>query len=213
MTLVFEVDAVDGKGIGIDRNMGQVADSTRKIWYDTSDHVKKLQKRLLSGSQRYGKLLKTIRRHQQENATIRQNDLRHMAKGISPQSDLILKTKSMTTSVKGTVENPVKQKTGLNRVIRVTGWDQLERYLEERGVVVKVHPPYSSQRCSKCGHKIKENRKTQRTFLCQSCNHQLNADVNAAFNIRASFNGCGVYIRPEAHVLKRQSEFNHHLDI
>ncbi len=215
MTLVFEGDAVecrmDGKGIGVDRNVGQVADSMGNIWYltDTSHHVqrvKKLQKHLSRckrGSQRYGKLLKTIGRHQHEIANIRQNDLIHIAKGISIQSDLILledlKTKNMTTSVKGTVENPgknVKQKTGLNRVIRETGWGQLERYLEERGVVVKVHPLYTSQRCSKCGHVSDDNRKTQRTFLCQSCNHQLNAALNIRASGLASFNGCGAYIRP-----------------
>ncbi len=229
MTLVFEVDAVkcqtDGKGIGVDRNVGQVADSTGKIWYltDTSDHiqrVKKLQKHLSRckrGSQRYKRLLKTTGRHQREMVNIRQNDLRHIAKGISIQSDLILledlKTKSMTTSAKGTVENPgknVKQKTGLNLDIRETGWGQLERYLEEHGVVVKVHPAYTSQTCSKCGHVSKENRKTQSTFVCQSCNYQL----NPALNIMASFNGCGTYVRHlllEAQLLKRQSESNHYL--
>ena len=234
MTLVFEVDAVecqmDGQGIGVDRNAGQVADSTGKIWSltDTSDHVKcvkKLQKRLLRrkrGSQWYQKLLQTIGRHQREIVNIRQNDLRHIAKGIRLQSDLILledlKTKRMTASGKGTAESPgknVKQKTGLNRVIRETGWGQLERYLEERGVVVKVHPAYTSQTCSKCGHVSEQNRKTQRKFVCQSCHHPSNADVNAALNIRASglasFNGCGAYIRSllEARVLKRQSESNH----
>ncbi len=235
MSIVFEVDAVeiitDGKGIGVDRNVGQVADSTGKIWYltDTSHQVKrvkKLQKRLsrrTRGSQRYGKLLKTIGRHQRELANLRKNDLRHIAKGIRIQSDLILledlKTKSMTASAKGTVENPgrnVKQKTGLNRVIRETGWGQLEPDLSERGVVVKVNPAYTSQTCSKCGHVSKENRLTQSKFRCQSCTHQENADVNAAFNIRASglasLNGCGAYIRPlfaEAQAWKRQSESNH----
>ena len=93
MSIVFEVDAVeiitDGKGIGVDRNVGQVADSTGKIWYltDTSHQVKrvkKLQKRLsrrTRGSQRYGKLLKTIGRHQRELANLRKNDLRHICKG------------------------------------------------------------------------------------------------------------------------------------
>ncbi len=110
----------------------------------------------------------------------------------------------------------MKQKTGLNRVIRETGWGQLEQYLSERGVVVKVNPAYTSQTCSKCGHVSKENRLTQSTFRCQSCTHQENADVNAAFNIRASglasFNGRGAYIRPlfaEAQAWKRQSESNH----
>ncbi len=144
MSIVFEVDAVeiitDGKGIGVDRNVGQVADRTGKIWYltapsHTQKRVKKLQRRLTKrkrGRQRYQRLLKTIHRHCHEMATIRKNDLRHIAKGIRIQSDLILledlNTKNMTASAKGTVDKPgknVRQKAGLHRRTDWGSWNRI----------------------------------------------------------------------------------------
>lgn len=65
---------------------------------------------------------------------------------------------------------------------------QLEMYIVYKahlyGVPVKfVDPAYTSQRCAKCGHIEKANRKTQDTFLCVSCGHSTHADTNAALNI------------------------------
>ena len=55
---------------------------------------------------------------------------------------------------------------------------------------VKVNPKNTSRTCSKCGDCRKSNRKSQAVFKCRSCNHIVNADLNAARNIaaRASFN-------------------------
>lgn len=49
--------------------------------------------------------------------------------------------------------------------------------------VVYVNPAYTSQTCSCCGSKSKDNRKTQDWFLCRKCNYEANADVNASKNI------------------------------
>ena len=46
-----------------------------------------------------------------------------------------------------------------------------------------VDPAYTSQTCNRCGHVAKENRESQAEFLCVSCGHHENADVNAARNI------------------------------
>jgi putative transposase len=53
--------------------------------------------------------------------------------------------------------------------------------------VVHVDPRYTSQQCSKCGFRSKSNRRTQSWFCCKRCSYQLNADLNAAKNIRAGF--------------------------
>ena len=219
ITVCYEVDAVehtaDRNGIGVDRNVGQVADSTGQIHRltDTSDlegRIKALQRRQAKrkrGSCKYRKTKHTIARHQRKIANIRKNDLRHIARNITNTCSLVfledLKTKGMTASAKGTVENPgknVKAKSGLNRVILKTGWGQLESYLGEWGVVHKINPAYTSQTCSECGHRDAGNRVSQSVFRCQQCEYLINADVNAALNIRASgmasFNGSGAYIRP-----------------
>lgn len=74
---------------------------------------------------------------------------------------------------------------------RLGGWGfgQLRSFLEYKarltGVfVMTVDPRYTSQTCSSCGHCCRDNRKTQAKFLCVSCGFGMNADKNAALNIK-----------------------------
>lgn len=56
--------------------------------------------------------------------------------------------------------------------------------LNQVGITVElVDPAYTSQMCSNCGHTEKRNRKGQ-NFKCVQCSYSLNADLNAAYNIR-----------------------------
>ena len=56
---------------------------------------------------------------------------------------------------------------------------------EEFGVsVAVVDPRYTSQRCSRCGHVERGNRVSQARFVCRSCGFEIDADLNAARNIR-----------------------------
>jgi len=41
----------------------------------------------------------------------------------------------------------------------------------------------TSQTCNQCGHISKENRQSQSKFVCTSCGHFANADINAFKNI------------------------------
>lgn len=50
--------------------------------------------------------------------------------------------------------------------------------------VVMIDPRHTSQCCSKCGHIHRNNRTTQSLFRCAKCEFSLNADLNAAINIR-----------------------------
>jgi transposase len=104
-----------------------------------------------------------------------------------------LKIANMTRSAKGTIEKPgvnVAQKAGLNRVILQQGWGILHTFLKYKSEIsgsttLSTPAPYTSQRCSRCGHTSPENRKTQAVFSCVSCGYTLHADVNAAVNVLA----------------------------
>jgi putative transposase len=64
----------------------------------------------------------------------------------------------------------------------------VEYKAQARGIrVVKIDPRLTSQTCSHCGHQARNNRRSQSLFLCRSCGYQLNADLNAAYNIREKY--------------------------
>ncbi len=59
---------------------------------------------------------------------------------------------------------------------------------QERGIrVEKVDPRHTSQTCSKCGHRARNNRRSQSLFLCRKCKYSLNADLNASYTIRDKY--------------------------
>ena len=96
-----------------------------------------------------------------------------------------LKVANMSKSAKGTKEAPgrnVKAKSGLNKSILDQGWYEFKRQIQYKsdwfgGRVVLVNPRYTSQTCSECGYKDKENRQTQAKFVCKECGHKDNADI------------------------------------
>lgn len=74
---------------------------------------------------------------------------------------------------------------------KVSGWSfydlrsKVEYKAQLAGIpIYLVDPAYTSQTCSKCGHCEKANRKNQAEFECVSCHYSINADINAAKNIR-----------------------------
>lgn len=73
---------------------------------------------------------------------------------------------------------------------RMHSWSfaQLRAFLEykaqEKGCrVVGVDPRHTSQRCFKCGHTARNNRRSQARFVCRECGYEVNADLNGARNI------------------------------
>ena len=103
-----------------------------------------------------------------------------------------LKVRNMTSSAKGTVENPgtnVKAKSRLNREIINQTWGMLREQLRYKAEwagreFVVVSAQHTSQRCSECGVIDPANRR-EKAYHCRSCGYQGDADVNAARNILA----------------------------
>lgn len=71
------------------------------------------------------------------------------------------------------------------------------KYKAERAGIsfYEVEPAYTSQQCSKCGNGQKLGLDI-RHYICPVCNHSLNRDLNAAFNIRKRAFGVG-WVAPE----------------
>ena len=133
--------------------------------------------------------------HHSKIARIRKDYLHKASNDLSNRFSTIviedLKTKNMSRSAKGTIENPginIKAKSGLNKSILDQGWFEFKRQLEYKlhhkgGRLIKIDPKYTSQTCSHCGHLHQDNRKSQAVFQCIACGYKNNADTNAAINI------------------------------
>ena len=68
----------------------------------------------------------------------------------------------------------------IGRTYRSVVKAKLSRLEEQYGIqIIAVNPAYTSQECSRCHYVSKENRKTQKDFVCQHCHFSCNADVNA----------------------------------
>lgn len=68
----------------------------------------------------------------------------------------------------------------IGRTYRSVVKAKLARLEEQYGIqIIAVNPAYTSQECSRCHYVSKENRKTQKDFVCQHCHYSCNADVNA----------------------------------
>ena len=64
-------------------------------------------------------------------------------------------------------------------------FEYVEYKAEMFGISVdQVSPAYTSQRCSKCGTTLRENRQTQERFCCQKCGYEVNAHYNAVAGLR-----------------------------
>ena len=150
------------------------------------------------GSKNRAKAKAKIAKQNLHIANMRKDFLHKLSKQYSENQTVVvedLKIKNMTKATKGTVEKPsknAKAKRGLNRSITQQSWgmffELLEYKLKENGgELIKIDPRYTSQTCNKCGHISKENRQSQSKFVCTSCGHTANADINASKNILAKF--------------------------
>src|SRR5215510_9368585 len=86
-------------------------------------------------------------------------------------------------NVKGMVKNH-----HLAKSISDAGWNKfiliLTSKAEDAGrIVIKVNPSYTSQDCSKCGHRMRKTLAI-REHRCDNCGFQAHRDHNAALNIK-----------------------------
>lgn len=65
------------------------------------------------------------------------------------------------------------------------GWGIFKTMLSYKTNVVAVNPKGTSQTCSECSAVDPKSRVSQSEFICTSCGHKENADVNASKNIKS----------------------------
>ena len=190
--------ADNGAVVGLDMNVGQVADSdgrihrapdTRRLEARKRRHQRRMA-RQQRGSRRREKTRRRLARTQRRIATVRRNWQHHVSRRLSGGTVVVeaLKARAMTASAKGSAEAPgrnVKQKAGLNREILATGWGDLRAMLAYKAPrLIEVDPAHTSQTCAACGNVDSASRRSQAVFICVACGHADNADLNAARNIR-----------------------------
>ena len=187
--------------LGVDMNVGQIATSAGEILSmpDTSRlearkrRYQRMMARRRKGSNRRAKARHLCARTARRIASVRADWQHKTSRTLADQAGTVvvedLKVRNMTKSAKGTVEAPGKQvqaKSGLNREILKTGWCGLRQKIGYKvHTLLEVNPSYTSQTCSRCGHRDGKSRGTQSGFRCVSCGYEVNADVNAALNIKA----------------------------
>jgi len=220
----------DGRAIGVDMNVGQVATSDGEIVRLDRERMERLEARKrryqrrmarqVKGSNRRGVTRRRLAKVSRNIRHFRDNWHHHSSKRIAGKSGTVvvesLRVKGMTASGRGTVEQPsrqVRQKAGLNRAILNSGWGGFVEKLKYKSArLIEVNPKHTSQRCTECGFTDEGNRQAQAHFKCLACGHKDNADVNAALNILALGTGAtgrggGEVARP----VKRQDIAGHHL--
>lgn len=177
--------------IGVDIGIKAIA-STSDGGYIAGGHLnalrarhRRLRKRLQAKGTRSAKrLLRKRKRKERRFAT----DVNHRI------SKAIVKS-AQDTSRAIAIENlkGIRERVTASRkqraILHSWSFSQLRQFLtykaELAGVqIITVNPRNTSRRCSECGHTEKANRPNQSTFLCKSCRHSENADINAAKNIR-----------------------------
>ena len=190
--------------VGIDRGITTTATCSNGNIFNlnvnkkTNDRIKFYQKKLVKkkkGSNNRNKIRLKLAKLHNKKANIKKDFNHKLSHYLVKNHDYIimeeLKVKNMTKSAKGTVENHgrnVKQKSGLNRSILENNWGQLKQFVEYKAkwygkTFDTVNPKDTSRKCSRCSHIHKDNR-NGKTFHCFKCDLIMDADLNAAINIK-----------------------------
>lgn len=160
--------------------------------------MQRLQARKVKKSSNWQKQGKKIKKLHRKIRNTRNDFLHKASTAICKNHAVIviedLKVKEMSASAKGTLASPgrdVKRKSGLNKSILDQGWYEFRRQLEYKsewggGNVIAIPPMNTSLMCFSCKYVDGRNRVSQSIFRCISCEHEENADVNAARNILAA---------------------------
>ncbi len=192
---VQDDDPIDfDKFIGVDLGIVNIA-TTNSGESFSGDAVEKVRQRFLSLRGRLQKCgSKSAKRHLKKISKLEKNFRKDTNHKIAYW--LVRKAKALVAAIvledlKELTRNSRKKRTVRKKQrAKLSSWAfyQLRQFIEYKakrfGIpVILVDPKNTSRECSACGHIDKRNRKSQSEFVCCKCNHNENADVNAAKNL------------------------------
>lgn len=159
------------------KKMGQNAKKTKTKLADVSAGMAHIRKHMAH------RISKTIA--QQAVEVVVCEDLKILNLTKSPQPKQNVETGKY-------LPNGARAKAGLNKSILNVGWGRILKFTEYKlcdrdKLLVSVDSRYSSQECHECGHIDASNRLTRAAFCCTKCNHQDDADHNAALILKKRF--------------------------
>jgi IS605 OrfB family transposase len=149
--------------------------------------------RKASQQSKSGKRPRSIRRFQKRLSKKEKNFRKHTNHCISKKLVATAQALGQGLALENLegIKTNLKQRFRKGQRAKISGWSfhELRQFTAYKaklaGVpLVLVDARYTSQACSVCGHCAKANRRSQAEFVCVSCHHSENADLNAARNIR-----------------------------
>lgn len=134
------------------------------------------------GSKNQQKIQQRVARMEQRVADRRKNFLHQESRRIANSFDIAcvedINMKNMSRAL------------SFGKSVCDNGWGMFRNMLdyklaEKGGRLVKVDRYYpSSKLCSVCGHKIDSLKLSERIYVCEHCDAEMDRDINAAINIR-----------------------------
>jgi len=182
--------AANGNVVGVDLGINCPA--------VTSDAMFLGKRRWKETNQRYFRLIRGLQAKGTKSAKRHLKKVRHVRKRFRRDCDHVLSKRIIQSVRPGSVivlENltEIRSRTkqrGRKHRRRHHSWSfaQLRAFVEYKAEdlgckVEVVDPRHTSQRCGRCTHTHRGNRKTQSAFKCRECGYMVNADLNAARNI------------------------------
>ncbi len=204
LCIVFEKDVADFQPmdnvtiLGIDRGINKVAvcsdnsffnGNILKVAYRYQRLRKQLQKCGSKSAKRH--LKKLASKENRYRRDVNHCISKHIVERLPENSIIVLEDLKY-------IRERIRANKKLRRKLHNWSFHELELFLEYKGTakcikVDHVDARYTSQKCSRCGHISRSNRKCQAIFKCVQCGFSLNADLNAARNIELNYRDAKSY--------------------
>ena len=190
-----DTEAVDNSThpvIGIDVGINTLATLSDGTKYDNPRPLKRYERKLkreqrklsrrVFKSKNWFKQKAKIARIHYRIACIR-NDAHHKGTTdiVNRASGIAIETLKITNMLKNRKLAKALSDSALGGFL-----NKLKTKADAFGIPVLEAPQFyaSSKTCSKCGHKKKELKLSERTYHCSQCDYQIDRDVNAAINLK-----------------------------